>query len=66
MTNGFSSTSFAFVKKTKVLESLSTSLMGVSVTDDFDADPSFNSEESVDSKQVYLSRSLLVALQTST
>jgi hypothetical protein len=51
LTNGFSSTSFAFVKKTKVLESLSTSLLGVSVSDDFDADPSFNSEESVDSKQ---------------
>jgi len=51
VTNGFSSTSFAFAKKTHVLESLSTSLLGVSVSDDFDADPSFSSEESVDSKQ---------------
>ena len=50
-TDSFSSTSFAFVKKTKVLESLATSLLGVSVADDFDADPSFSSEESVDSKQ---------------
>ena len=51
-TNGFDSKSFAFAKKTKVLESLGQSLLGVSVADDFDADPSFSSEASVDSKQV--------------
>ena len=52
LTNGFASNSFAFIKKTKVLESLATSLLGVSVADDFEDDPSFTSEESVDSKQV--------------
>jgi hypothetical protein len=55
LTNAFASNSFAFIKKTKVLESLATSLLGVSVADDFEDDPSFNSEESIDSKQVSLS-----------
>ena len=51
LSDSFSSTSFAFIKKTKVLESLATSLLGVSVADDFDEDPSFSSEDSVDSKK---------------
>ena len=61
LTNAFASNSFAFIKKTKVLESLATSLLGVSVADDFEDDPSFNSEESIDSKQVSLSLSLSLA-----
>ena len=63
LTNAFASNSFAFIKKTKVLESLATSLLGVSVADDFEDDPSFNSEESIDSKQVSLARARSLSLR---
>ncbi|EKX52949.1 hypothetical protein GUITHDRAFT_150482 [Guillardia theta CCMP2712] len=49
LSNPWTNGSARFLKKNKVLESLATSLKGVSAGDDLDSDPSFNNESSPDS-----------------
>mmetsp|Transcript_8476 Transcript_8476/g.19195 ORF Transcript_8476/g.19195 Transcript_8476/m.19195 type:complete len:250 (-) Transcript_8476:580-1329(-) len=52
LSNPWTNGSARFLKKNKVLESLATSLKGVSAGEELDSDPSFNNESSPDSLAV--------------
>lgn len=59
ISNTWSSSTGAFIRKNKVLESLSTSIKGTEAGEDLENDPAFYNVPSPESKKVHLRPSLI-------